>query len=249
MWTRGQVIERIDWSDKLFSLRIAAELAPFIPGQFIKLSQMQDDKRVARAYSLVNSPDKPYAEVLAVAVEDGLLSPQLHNLVIGDEIEITSTATGFMTLAEIPKGELQGKHLWFLATGTAVGPFLSMLDTHEPWERFEKVVLVYGVREAQDLAYLDKLRELEHTYPAQFILVLSVTREPLADALQCRIPEGIVSGEIEKKAGLTLSAADSQVMICGNPGMINGAQSALLDKGLVKNLRRAPGQITVEKYW
>ncbi|MFB2802665.1 ferredoxin--NADP reductase [Shewanella seohaensis] len=249
MWTRGRVIERIDWSDKLFSLRIAAELAPFIPGQFIKLSQLQDDKRVARAYSLVNSPDKPYAEILAVAVEEGQLSPQLQNLAIGDEIEITPTATGFMTLDEIPKGEGQGRHLWLLATGTAVGPFLSMLDTAEPWQRFEKVVLVYGVREAKDLAYLDKLKAYSVQYPDQFILCLTVTREKLDDALQCRIPDGFVSGEIEAKVGLALSAADSQVMICGNPGMISGAQAALLDKGLAKNLRRAPGQITVEKYW
>ncbi|TVL28631.1 ferredoxin--NADP reductase [Shewanella xiamenensis] len=249
MWTRGRVIERIDWNDKLFSLRIAAELAPFIPGQFIKLSQLQDDKRIARAYSLVNSPDKPYAEILAVAVEDGQLSPQLQNLTIGDEIDITPTATGFMTLDEIPKGELQGRHLWFLATGTAIGPFLSMLDTAEPWQRFEKIVLVYGVREAKDLAYLDKLKAYSMQYPDQFILCLTVTREKLYDALQCRIPDGLVSGEIERKVGLTLSAADSQVMICGNPGMISGAQAALLDKGLSKNLRRAPGQITVEKYW
>lgn len=249
MWTRGRVIERIDWNDKLFSLRIAAELAPFIPGQFIKLSQLQDDKRIARAYSLVNSPDKPYAEILAVAVEDGQLSPQLQNLTIGDEIDITPSATGFMTLDEIPKGELQGRHLWFLATGTAIGPFLSMLDTAEPWQRFEKIVLVYGVREAKDLAYLDKLKGYSMQYPDQFILCLTVTRKKLDDALQCRIPDGLVSGEIERKVGLTLSAADSQVMICGNPGMISGAQAALLDKGLSKNLRRASGQITVEKYW
>lgn len=249
MWTRGRVIERIDWSDKLFSLRIVTDLAPFIPGQFIKLSQVRDDKRVARAYSLVNSPDKAYAEVLAVAVEDGQLSPQLQNLAIGDEIDVTQTATGFMTLDEIPKGELQGRHLWFLATGTAVGPFLSMLDTDEPWQRFDKIVLVYGVREAKDLAYLDKLRAYEQQYPNQFILCLSVTREPFEGALQCRIPDGLSSGEIERKVGLTLCAADSQVMICGNPGMINGAQAALIDKGLAKNLRRAPGQITVEKYW
>lgn len=44
MWTEGRVIERIDWNSKLFSLRIAAEIAPFIAGQFIKLSQVRDDK-------------------------------------------------------------------------------------------------------------------------------------------------------------------------------------------------------------
>ncbi len=154
-----------------------------------------------------------------------------------------------MTLDEIPKGAGQGRHLWLLATGTAVGPFLSMLDTPEPWQRFEKVVLVYGVREAKDLAYLDKIKAYAAQYPDQFILCLTVTREKVDDALQCRIPDGLVSGEIERKVGLTINAADSQVMICGNPGMISGAQAALLDKGLAKNLRRAPGQITVEKYW
>lgn len=249
MWTKGRVVKRIDWNDKLFSLRITADLAPFIPGQFIKLSQVSDNKRVARAYSLVNSPDKDYAEVLAVAVEDGQLSPQLQNLTLGDEIDITPAATGFMTLDEIPKGALQGRHLWLLATGTAVGPFLSMLDTNEPWQRFEKVVLVYGVREVKDLAYLDKLQAYEQQYSNKFVLCLSVTREPYDGALQCRIPEGVASGEIERKVGLTLCAADSQVMICGNPGMISDAQMALINKGLTKNLRRAPGQITMEKYW
>ncbi|MCH1929523.1 ferredoxin--NADP reductase [Shewanella sp. A25] len=249
MWTKGCVIERIDWSDKLFSLRIKAEIAPFIPGQFIKLSQVRDDKRIARAYSLVNSPDKPFAEILAVAVEEGQLSPTLQHLNIGDEIDVTPTATGFMTLDEIPKGETQGKHLWFLATGTAVGPFLSMLDTDEPWQRFEKIVLVYGVREAKDLAYLDKLRAWVLQYPDKFILCLCVTREAVLGALSCRIPDGLLSGEIEHKVGLTISAKDSQVMICGNPGMISDAQTALINKGLTKNLRREPGQITVEKYW
>ncbi|MGL5390284.1 MAG: ferredoxin--NADP reductase [Shewanella sp.] len=247
MWTRGRVIERIDWNDKLFSLRIAADLADFIPGQFIKLSQVQGDKRVARAYSLVNSPDKPYAEVLAVAVEEGLLSPQLQHLGLGDEIDISPTATGFMTLEEIPKN--QGQHLWLLATGTAIGPFLSILDTPEPWQRFARIALVYGVREAKDLAYLNKLRAYEARYGGQFSLCLAVTREPYPGALACRIPDGLTSGEIEQHLGLQLSAQDSQVMICGNPGMIADAQTALMAKGLAKNLRRAPGQITVEKYW
>ena len=68
MWTTGKVIERIDWNDKLFSLRIKADVEPFIAGQFIKLSQIRDEKRVARAYSLVNPPGKDYVEVLAAAV-------------------------------------------------------------------------------------------------------------------------------------------------------------------------------------
>ncbi len=249
MWTTGKVIERTDWNNKLFSLKIAADVAPFIAGQFIKLSEIVDGKRIARAYSLVNSPDTNYVEVLAVAVEDGQLTPTLHSLNVGGEVEVSTKAAGFMVLDEIPKGEKQGKHLWFLATGTAVGPFISIMETDEPWQRFEQVILVYGVREITDLAYLEQLRELEKRYPTQFRLVLSVTRQTYSGALSQRIPDGLKNGVIEQKVGLKLSAADSQIMICGNPGMITDAQTILLDKGLTKNLRRAPGNITVEKYW
>ena len=249
MWIEGQVIERLDWSDKLFSLKIKVDIGDFIAGQFIKLSRIVDDKRVGRAYSLVNPPGLDYIEVLAVAVDDGQLSPDLQLLEVGDVIDVATKATGFMTLDELPKEQHQGKHLWFLATGTAVGPFISMMDTAEPWQDYEKLVLVYGVREAKDLAYLERLKQFEQTYPDQFKLILSVTREPFDGALTKRIPDAIVSGELEVKAGLSLSGVESQVMICGNPGMITEAQQALKDKGLTKNLRRAPGQITVEKYW
>ncbi|WP_133407900.1 ferredoxin--NADP reductase [Parashewanella tropica] len=249
MWITGKVVERIDWNDKLFTLKIDADLAPFTAGQFIKLSETREGKRVARAYSLVNPPNSRYLEVLAVEVEDGQLSPVLQNLNVDDTIEVSATAAGFMVLDEIPTGELQGKHLWFLATGTAVGPFISMMETDEPWQRFEKVVLVYGVRTVEDLAYLVELRSLEEKYPEQFTLVLSVTRESFPQAISTRIPQAIASGELEQITGIEFSSQDSQVMICGNPGMVQDAQQFLFDKGLKKNLRRAPGNITVEKYW
>jgi len=54
---------------------------------------------------------------------------------------------------------------------------------------------------------------------------------------------------LQQKAAIDINPENSQVMICGNPGMITESQNALLDLGLTKNLRRAPGQITVEKYW
>ncbi|MCL1049139.1 ferredoxin--NADP reductase [Shewanella abyssi] len=249
MWIEGKVIERNDWSDKLFSLKIKVDIGSFIAGQFIKLSRVVDDKRIGRAYSLVNPPGTDYIEVLAVAVDDGLLSPNLQALASGDVIDVATKASGFMTLDELPKDDHKGKHLWFLATGTAVGPFISMMATAEPWKNYQKVILVYGVREAQDLAYLEQLRAFEVQYPSQFELVLLVTRESVDGALSCRIPDGLLSGEIEALAGINISAKGSQVMICGNPAMITDAQQVLKDRGLAKNLRRAPGQITVEKYW
>ena len=249
MWIEGEVVERIDWNEKLFSLKIKADIQPYIAGQFIKLSQVVGDKRVARAYSIVNAPGGDFIEVLAVAVEEGQLSPHLHLLKVGDKLDVSPKASGFMTLEEIPETSFADKQLWLLATGTAVGPFISMLETAEPWQRFEHVVLVYGVRLVEDLAYKDQLLALQQKYPNQFKLVFSVTREPYPNAIQSRISEGIQSQSIQQLIGLDITPQHSQVMLCGNPDMISDTNQILLTMGLAKNLRRAPGQITVEKYW
>ncbi|QDF76393.1 MULTISPECIES: ferredoxin--NADP reductase [Shewanella] len=246
MWGEAKVVERIDWSDQLFTLKLSADIGDFIAGQFIKLSLHIDDKRVARAYSLVNAPHESLLEVLAVSVDDGLLSPKLQALNSGDSVDISTKAAGFMTLDELPK---QGKHLWLFATGTAVGPFISMMRTAEPWQRFERVILVYGVRYQEDLAYYQELKAFEAQYPGLFSLVTSVTREPVEGAISCRITQGVESGLIEQRVGLSLNPQDSQVMICGHPEMIKELNTLLQSRGLAKNLRRAPGQITVEKYW
>lgn len=55
-WVEGRVIERIEWTPTLFSLRVAAELAPYKAGQFTKLALEQGDRRIQRAYSFVNPP-------------------------------------------------------------------------------------------------------------------------------------------------------------------------------------------------
>ncbi len=245
MWVEGQVIKRIDWNERLFSLQIKADIAPFVAGQFIKLSELQQGKRVARAYSLVNPPKTDYLEVLAIKVEDGTLSPNLHNLQVGDAIEVSSVAAGFLVLDEVPAAE----HLWLVATGTGVGPYLSMLATDQLWQRFAKVVLVYGVRYIRDLAYLEELELYQRRFPQQFILQTIVTRENYSGALSSRIPEAIDDASLEQAVGLPLTAESSQVMLCGNPEMIRAALQALERKGLNKNLRRKPGQVTVERYW
>ena len=38
-------------------------------------------------------------------------------------------------------------------------------------------------------------------------------------------------------------------MLCGNPDMLKDTNAALAERGLRKNRRRSPGQITVESFW
>jgi len=76
-----------------------------------------------------------------------------------------------------------------------------------------------------------------------------VSREDTDFAIRARIPQTIADGRLEGRTGLPLNAADSQIMLCGNPDMLRDTTTALVARGLKKHRRRDPGQITVEAYW
>jgi ferredoxin--NADP+ reductase len=245
-WLDAKVVSRTDWNDHLFSLRFScADFPHFKAGQFTKVGVEHDNKILSRPYSLVSGPDENELEIIAVPVEEGLLSPKLHSLQIGDSLKIMSPATGFLVLDEVPKS----RDLWLMATGTGVGPFLSILTTEQVWESYENVVLVYGARYQHDLAYLPLIEDCLKRYPGKFHFVPIVSRESNADGLHGRIPTLLKTVLIQQQVGLDIHAEHSQVMLCGNPAMIEDAIQALIELGLTKHLRRSPGQISLERYW
>lgn len=244
-WVEGRVIERIEWTPTLFSLRVEAELAPYKAGQFTKLALQRGEQRVQRAYSFVNPPSAPYHEFYLVEIPDGQLTPSLAALQVGDSLLVQSLAAGFLTLDELPAG----RDLWLLSTGTAIGPFLAMLADGEAFERFENLVLVHGVRKGEELTYQALITGLVEQYGPRFRYVPFVSREAWPDAMAGRIPAAIAEGRLQARVGLEFSPVHSQVMICGNPAMVKETQQTLLEIGLAKNLRRAPGNISAENYW
>jgi ferredoxin--NADP+ reductase len=136
-----------------------------------------------------------------------------------------------------------------LSTGTAIGPFLSILSEPEVWKRFDKIVLVHAVRTVEELTYREEIGQRLVEHPDQLIVIPFVSREDTDFALHGRIPQAIEDGRLEKRAGLSLGQDESQVMICGNPAMVRETTQALESRGLRKNKRREPGHITTEQYW
>jgi ferredoxin--NADP+ reductase len=139
--------------------------------------------------------------------------------------------------------------LWCLATGTGLGPFLSILRTPDAWAKFGRIVLVHAVRHANELAYLDVIGGIATAHSGAFVYIPMVSREAHAGALGGRIPDAIVDGRLESRAGLPLAAENSHAMLCGNPAMVDDTQLALAARGMRRHRRREPGQVTVETYW
>jgi ferredoxin--NADP+ reductase len=243
-WLSGTVTANTHWTDTLFSLRVQTEAFDFIAGQFVRLALDTADGRVQRAYSLLNSPGDTEQEFLISTVADGLLTPRLQQLKPGDTVQISQPASGFFILDEVP----DGNNLWLISTGTGIGPYLSMLGTEMPWQRFASIILLHSVRFADELVYQPLINQFRQRYGQQLHYQPVVTREKFTGALQQRIPDLISSGSLQQACGQSLTT-HSQVMLCGNPQMITETKAVLESLGLKKNLRRDPGQITVEQYW
>lgn len=244
-WVPGTVVALRRWTERLCSVQLNAAIEPFRAGQFTRLALEIDGEMVARPYSFVNGPDNPVHEFYFIRVPDGPLTARLLDLQAGDRLYIAPRAAGFFVLDEIPAANT----LWMLSTGTALGPFLSILSTAEVWQRYRNVVLVHAVRTAEELTYTDRIDALLAGHPTQLQYIPFVSRESVPQALPGRVPAAIGNGTLEARAGLAIQAADSQVMICGNPAMVADTRKVLEARGMQKNTRREPGQITTEQYW
>ena len=238
-WLTGRVIENRHWTDTLFSLRVEGAPLGFQAGQFVRIALDIDGQRVARAFSFVNPPQDAVLEFYGVIVPEGPLSPRLARLKAGDALQVAGNPAGFLVLSEVPDAQT----LWLVSTGTGIAPFLSILRTEAPWQRFKNIVVVHAVRHANELTY----RELIQKSGARYVSFVS--RENAPGSLAGRIPAAVTDGRLEKAAGLALSPDTSHVMLCGNPQMLKDATAALMARGMRKHRRRTPGHITVESFW
>lgn len=243
-FVEGTVVGKRRWAERLYSLQVDADIAPFQAGQFTKLALDIDGEVVGRAYSFINAPGETPLEFYFIEVPGGLLTRRLAALEAGDVVRVAPQAAGFLTLAEVP----EAKHLWLLSTNTGIAPFLSILKTAEPWQRFERIVLAHAVRYADELAYGETIRDFAQQHGEQFRFVPFVSRADTNFALRARIPEAIIDGRLKARVGVILAPESSQVMLCGNPDMVRDTTEALLVRGLKKNRRHDPGHITVESY-
>ncbi len=243
---------RLSWAKHLFSLQVEAPGIRFTAGQFASLAlpapEGSVEPMVSRPYSFVNAPDSTPHEFLIVELPQGTLSPRLARLREGDAIWI-GNAYGFFVCDEVPAAPV----LWMMATGTGIAPFLSMLRTDDLWRKFTNVVLVHGVRRTEELVYPEVMAEIRQKRGACFFYAPFVSRGTMDDekpgCLPGRITAALTDGRLEKAAGRAIDKETAQVMLCGNPAMIEEVQGLLGERGMRRHRRRMPGQITTETYW
>ncbi|MDP1609570.1 MAG: ferredoxin--NADP reductase [Sulfuritalea sp.] len=245
------VISVHHWNERLFSFTTTRNPGlRFANGQFVMVGLDVNGKPLTRAYSIASPNYEEHLEFFSIKVEDGPLTSRLQHLQPGDPIVVSRKPTGTLVLHDL----LPGKNLYLLATGTGLAPFLSVIQDPETYERFEKVVLVHGVRHASELAYADFITG---QLPAneffgeevrnKLIYYPTVTREPFRN--QGRLTELIDSGKLFADIGLpALDPAVDRAMICGSPAMLQDCCDLLNSRGFhISPHIGAPADYVIER--
>jgi len=251
-WAWAKVVSVRRWTGNLLSFSISRPPEfRFTPGHYARLGLGEDADAIEwRPFSIVSAPAEDVLEFFAVLVPAGAFSNRLARVRVGDAIRIEKAAYGFLTVNQLASG----KHLWLLASGTGLGPFVSILRDKTSWRAFDRIVVVHSVRYPAELAYRDEIEQMDNAagdanLRAKLHYLPVVTREPYSGALSARIPQLIEEGQLERALGMELTREHSRVMVCGNPEMVKALRALLSAKGFQVNRRGVPGQMAFEKYW
>lgn len=249
-WTSATVIENKKLTDRHFALTVEADFLPFEAGQFARFQvEVENDKGeiegFAKPYSFINTPEEKYVEIYFDTVPNGKVSNGLAALQVGDSVEVSQPCVGFFVLSQIP----EARYLWMLATGTGIGPYLSILKTEKVWKRFEKIILVHAVPYANELSYAKTIDGFSERHPDKFQFMSIVSREDHEGSFKGRIPELIQKGALEARAELDINKQNSHVMLCGNSGMLKDSKIVLKERDMDRHLNHKPGHVSSETYF
>src|SRR5690606_31199809 len=123
--------------------------------------------------------------------------------------------------------------------GTGLAPFMSIIKDPDVYDRFEKVVLMHGVRYKSELAYADYIEnELPNNeYFGEFVrdkLIYYPTVTRAAFRNQGRITHMVETGKLCDDTGLPpLNPETDRAMICGSPAMLKDISAMLNTRGFV----------------
>ncbi len=214
-----QSVETVATDTKIFRFNRPEELN-FKAGQFLSI---QFTATAARAYSIASSPDDDFIEFVIRIIPNGFGTQILDKAKPGDSFTMKGPFGMFVLSAN------EEDSLVFCGTGTGIAPLRSMIITEAKKDTPRPMKLLYGGRNAQDLAYLEEVA----TWTPNLEIYLGLSTDP-----EAKVPQ---NPELEKHAEhgrITQFLEDLdyekslEFYLCGNQAMVLGTQDFLKEKGV-----------------
>ena len=239
------------WTDRLFSFRVSRPATlRFRSGDFVMIGLLNDDgKPLLRAYSIASPSWDEELEFYSIKVPDGPLTSRLQHIQPGDEIILRPKPVGTLVVDAL----LPGKRLWFLATGTGLAPFASLMRDPEVYEKFDQVIMMHTCREVAELEYGRQLVEGLQDDPLIGEMVQgklryypTTTREEFHH--MGRVTDNLASGKVFADLGLPkMNPLEDRAMVCGSLAFNVDVKAILEGFGLREGANSDPKEFVVEK--
>lgn len=239
------------WTDSLFSFRVTRPRSlRFRSGEFVMIGLMGDNGRpLLRAYSIASPAWDEELEFYSIKVPDGPLTSKLQHIQPGDEIILRPKPVGTL----VHDALLPGKRVWFLATGTGLAPFASLMREPETYEKFDQVVMMHTCRSVAELEYGRQLVESLKDDPLigelvedKLLYYPTTTREDFTRS--GRITDNLKSGKVFEDLGIApMNAEDDRAMVCGSLAFNKDVMEVLESFGLREGANSEPREYVVEK--
>ena len=193
---------------------------------------------IERAYSIVSAP---YEESLELFVEvvpppDGLLTPKLAKLGVGDSLTIRPRAKGIFTFKPALRNQL------LVATVTGVVPYISFLrDYLHRGDEGHRFFILQGASYVDELTYDGELQALANERPDLLTFVPTISRPAEKRNSGWTGETGRVNEIVERHVEkFSLAPEDTLVYACGHPGMIEDVKERMIPKGFT---------VEEERFW
>jgi ferredoxin--NADP+ reductase len=222
----------------IVGVQALGEPFPFEPGQYATLGLVNETgKLIQRPMSVSSSADDlSEYEFFIRLVEGGEFTTLLWDIGLGDPINIKGPKGKFMLQPD-------GRRCLFVASGTGLAPFMSMLDTLRERGETRDIALLHGVSYDHDLAWRDELTELANGgggLPLRYVATVS-RPQACPDWTGCvgRV-EAILESQLDEQG---LTAENTTMYLCGNPEMVSAVEEIAAARGF------EPERVRKELYW
>lgn len=170
-----RIIQETDSTRTFRFTRTDGDLPPFCAGQYLNVFVQAGGVLTSRPYSISSAPGEPFVDLTVRLKPGGFVSTHLfEKLEEGDELDSTGPSGWFCH-----EPLIDGDDLVFLAGGSGITPFMSILRDFANRGTGHRVHLLYGSRTQDDIVFAKALEDLGQKLPD--LTVTHVLSEPPAD--------------------------------------------------------------------
>jgi len=231
-------------STKTFRLtREDGDLPPFRAGQYVNLFVTIDKVLTSRPYSISSPPGREYIDLTVRNRPGGFVAPYLLRKIKKGDVLNSTGPTGSFYYEPL----IDGHDLVFLAGGSGITPFMSILRRQAEMDWPQRITLLYGSRRIQDVIFDKELARLAQA-SERFNYARIISEPPK----NFRGLKGFIDAKtIRKFAG---EAEDKTFYICGPNAMFDFclpelAKFGALPHKIKRELYGPPDDVTREPGW